>query len=105
LRYGAGLKGKIGHAMSLGLPVVTTQIGAEGMQLTDGVHVLIADDADAFSAAVARLYNDEALWTSLQRAAAAHIERNFSDAAVDNILRRLFAGEIASARAPHEVTA
>ena len=105
LRYGAGMKGKIGQAMSLGLPVVTTQIGAEGMQLADGVHALIADDADAFSAAVVRLYNDEALWASLQRGAAAHIERNFSDGAVHNILRRVFAGEIASAKAASEVTA
>ena len=30
LRYGAGMKGKIGHAMSHGLPVVTTSVGAEG---------------------------------------------------------------------------
>ena len=99
LRYGAGLKGKIGQAMSLGLPVVTTQIGAEGMQLSDGAHALIADDADAFSSAVIRLYNDEALWTSLQQAAAAHIERNFSEGAVQNILRQLFANGNAAANA------
>ncbi len=98
LRYGAGMKGKIGQAMSLGLPVVTTQIGAEGMQLVDGTHALIADDASAFATAVVRLYNDEVLWMSLQGAAAAHIERNFSDAAVQNILRRLFWGEEASAK-------
>ena len=30
LRYGAGMKGKVGQSMSLGLPVVTTAIGAEG---------------------------------------------------------------------------
>ena len=105
LRYGAGLKGKIGHAMSLGLPVVTTQVGAEGMGLADSIHALIADDADALSTAVARLYNDEALWTSLQRAAAAHIERNFSEGVVQNILRRLFAGEDASAKTASGVTA
>jgi glycosyltransferase involved in cell wall biosynthesis len=105
LRYGAGMKGKIGQAMSLGLPVVTTKIGAEGMQLADGAHALIADGVDAFSTAVARLHDDEVLWTSLQRAAAAHIERNFSDGVVRNILRRLCAGEIASAKAASEVTA
>ncbi len=98
LRYGAGMKGKIGQAMSLGLPVVTTRIGAEGMQLVDGTHALIADDASTFATAVVRLYNNEVLWTSLQGAAAAHIERNFSDAAVENILRRLFWGEEPSAK-------
>ena len=98
LRYGAGMKGKIGHAMSLGLPVVTTRIGAEGMQLVDGTHALIADEASAFAMAVVRLYNDEVLWASLQGAAAAHIETNFSDAAVQNILRRLFWDEKPSAK-------
>ena len=105
LRYGAGMKGKVGQAMSLGLPVVTTHIGAEGMRLADGVHALIADDAEAFAGAVIRLYNDEALWTSLQQAAAAHILRNYSDTAVEEILRRLFANEAVSARAASEVTA
>ncbi len=98
LRYDAGMKGKIGQAMSLGLPVVTTRIGAEEMQLVDGTHALIADDANAFATAVVRLYNDEALWTSLQGAAAARIERNFSDAAVQNLLRRLLWGEEPSAK-------
>lgn len=96
LRYGAGMKGKVGQAMSLGLPVVTTPVGAEGMQLVDGVHALIAEDAGAFAAAVVRLYNDEALWTSLQRAAALHIERNFSEDAVRKILERVLASEVAS---------
>ena len=31
LRYGAGMKGKVGHSMGFGLPVVTTGIGAEGL--------------------------------------------------------------------------
>jgi len=96
LRYGAGMKGKVGQAMSLGLPVVTTHIGAEGMQLADGIHALIADDADSFSAAVVRLYDDEALWTSLQGAALEHIKNNFSDNAVRKTLQRLFASEVAA---------
>ncbi|HQV34495.1 MAG TPA: glycosyltransferase, partial [Calditrichia bacterium] len=38
LRYGAGMKGKIGEALSWGLPVVSTTIGAEGMGLKDETH-------------------------------------------------------------------
>ena len=41
LRYGAGVKGKIGQSMAFGLPVVTTSIGAEGMYLEDGVSAMI----------------------------------------------------------------
>ena len=65
LRYGAGMKGKVGQAMSLGLPVVTTSIGAEGMGLVDGVHALIADTSAGFAEAIERLHQDRQLWESL----------------------------------------
>src|SRR5262249_5522780 len=41
LRYGAGMKGKIGHALEYALPVVTTPIGAEGVGLRDGENASI----------------------------------------------------------------
>lgn len=62
LRYGAGMKGKNGHAMSHGLPVVTSTVGAEGMGLQDGRHALIRDDPEAFAAAVVELYTQPQLW-------------------------------------------
>jgi len=65
LRYGAGMKGKVGHALAFGLPVVTTPIGAEGMELTDGVHALIREGADEFADAVVALYRDRDLWTRI----------------------------------------
>ena len=64
LRFGAGMKGKIGHSMSFGLPVVTTSIGAEGMDLVDRKHALIADSPEDFARAVVELYGDERLWES-----------------------------------------
>ena len=45
LRYGAGVKGKVNLAMSYGLPVVATAPSVEGMFLTPGEDVLVADDA------------------------------------------------------------
>jgi O-antigen biosynthesis protein len=65
LRYGAGMKGKNGQAMSFGLPVVTTSIGAEGMGLVDGVHALIRDDAASLAKAVVDLYTDSERWELL----------------------------------------
>ncbi|HNV86592.1 MAG TPA: glycosyltransferase [Candidatus Omnitrophota bacterium] len=65
LRYGAGMKGKIGTAMSSGLPVVTTSVGAEGMGLAHERHALIADDPEKFAAEVVRLYQDRMLWECL----------------------------------------
>ena len=79
LRYGAGMKGKIGHSMSHGLPVVTTTVGAEGLALTDGVDVLLADSADAFAEAVVRLYMDDDLWRRMAHASLAHVRQHFSE--------------------------
>jgi hypothetical protein len=55
------MKGKVGEAMANGLPVVVTKIGAEGMELTDGVTALIADSAEEFADAVVRLLRDQPL--------------------------------------------
>uniref|UniRef100_F4CE91 Glycosyl transferase family 2 n=1 Tax=Sphingobacterium sp. (strain 21) TaxID=743722 RepID=F4CE91_SPHS2 len=65
LRYGAGMKGKIGQSLEYGLPVVTTTIGAEGMNLENGKNVLIADDADNFAKKVIDIYTDEVLWNEV----------------------------------------
>ena len=65
LRYGAGVKGKIGSAMAVGLPVVTTPIGAEGMSLTDEKNILIAESAEQFADSIVRLYTEETLWNRI----------------------------------------
>jgi O-antigen biosynthesis protein len=78
LRYGAGVKGKIGQSMAHRLPVVTTSIGAEGMHLEDGVSAMIADDESSFSQKVIELYQDQGLWEVLSHNACEIIEQYFS---------------------------
>ena len=78
LRYGAGMKGKIGHSMAYGLPLVTTFIGAEGIGLINGKNALIADEPDNFAHAVVNLYNDENLWRKLSTNSRDHIASNYS---------------------------
>ncbi len=58
LRYGAGIKGKIGTSLSHGVPCVATPIAAEGMPLVDGPDVLVAETPEDFAAAVVRAYSD-----------------------------------------------
>jgi O-antigen biosynthesis protein len=65
LRYGAGIKGKIGTAMALGLPVVATSLAAEGMSLNTGEHILVADGPEAFANAIGKIYQNEELWHSI----------------------------------------
>ena len=44
LRYGAGIKGKLVRSLAYGLPSVASSLAVEGMQLTDGREVLVADE-------------------------------------------------------------
>jgi polysaccharide biosynthesis protein PslH len=68
LRIGGGTRLKIFEAMAMGKPVVSTTVGAEGLPLEPGTHVLLADSADDFAAAVVRLFRDDAARTRIGEA-------------------------------------
>lgn len=89
LRFGAGVKGKINMAMSHGVPVIATTLAVEGMQLSAGTDVLIADDANAFVEAVARLQRDQALWDRLSEHGRYNVHQHFSAAAAATVLHRV----------------
>jgi glycosyltransferase involved in cell wall biosynthesis len=59
LLHGGGTRLKILEAMALGTPVVATRKGAEGLYLTDGEDILIADTAEEFADATVRLMCDD----------------------------------------------
>lgn len=90
LRYGAGVKGKINLSMAHGQPVVATSVAVEGMHLRDGHDVLVGDNAEAFAAAVLRLYRDESLWQSLATHGRENVQRHFSMEAAAETVRRVF---------------
>jgi GT2 family glycosyltransferase/glycosyltransferase involved in cell wall biosynthesis len=64
MTYGAGMKGKMGQAMAAGLPLVTTSVGAEGLDLVDGRDCFIADDAEEFATKCLHLYDDAVCWAN-----------------------------------------
>ncbi|HKE36764.1 MAG TPA: glycosyltransferase, partial [Candidatus Baltobacteraceae bacterium] len=75
LRFGAGMKGKIGQACEYALPVITTPVGAEGIGLHDGENAsVVAADAEAFARAIVVLYGDAERWQRYSRAAAKTLE-------------------------------
>ncbi|MBI5099766.1 MAG: glycosyltransferase [Nitrospirae bacterium] len=90
LRYGAGMKGKIGHSMGYGLPVVTTTIGAEGIGLTNFRNALISDEPKEFAEFAIRLYKDKELWNRISRNSILHIKENYSPIVIENIVSRIF---------------
>jgi O-antigen biosynthesis protein len=90
LRYGAGMKGKVGQSLAFGLPVVSTSVGAEGMDLLDGVNALIPDEEALFAQAIIRLSRDDALWSELQERGLDLVKRTLSIDSVRGKVEQLF---------------
>ena len=61
LRIGGGTRLKVFEAMAAGIPVVSTRVGVEGLEVTDERHVLLADSAADFGTATLRLLKDRKL--------------------------------------------
>ena len=78
LHAGGGMRVKILDAWLWGQPIVSTPIGAEGIELRDGENILIAGDADAFAAAVCRLLTDPPLNARLRAAGRAWVEEKYA---------------------------
>ncbi len=86
IRAGGGTRIKILEAFALGVPVVATRLGAEGIDAIDGTHLLLADDAAAFAAACVRLKNDPDTAGALARHAALLVAQNHSPARIGTAL-------------------
>jgi|GEM_PF-119698 len=67
LHAGSGMRIKLAEALAAGRPVVTTSKGMEGLDLEHGVHVLVADTAEAMSNALVRVLTDAELALQLGR--------------------------------------
>ena len=65
VRFGTGMRGKVLEALAMARPVVTTSLGAEGLGATQGHHLLVADGAEAFAAAIGRVLDDAELAAAL----------------------------------------
>jgi glycosyltransferase involved in cell wall biosynthesis len=65
LRIGGGTRLKVLEALALGAPVVSTSKGVEGLAVSSGKDVLIADDPQAFAQAVGRVFEDQELQKTL----------------------------------------
>jgi polysaccharide biosynthesis protein PslH len=77
LRVGGGTRLKVLEALATGLPMVSTRLGAEGIDLVDGEHALLADAPAAFADAAVRLLTDVALRERLSRQARSFAEEHY----------------------------
>lgn len=78
LRLGGGTRLKILEAMALGTPVVSTSKGAEGLDVTPGKDLLVADTPEAFARAVVDVLDSSGLAESLRASARALIARQYT---------------------------
>ncbi len=82
LRIGSGTRLKIFEAMAMGKAVVSTTVGAEGLTVTHGKDIVLADEPSEFAAAVTQLLQSGDRRTALGQAARELVAQNFSWAAV-----------------------
>lgn len=87
LRVGGGTRLKIVEAMGAGRPIVSTTIGAEGLAVEDGVHVLLRDNGEAFADAAAQILQDPRRFESIGLAAKRLAESTYSWQAISESLR------------------
>jgi glycosyltransferase involved in cell wall biosynthesis len=82
LRFGAGMKGKVGEAMAAGIPVITTDFGAQGLDITSGEQLIIASTAAEFSEQINNLISDSAKRKYIGEQGHLFIESRYSTQAV-----------------------
>jgi sugar transferase (PEP-CTERM/EpsH1 system associated) len=82
LRVGGGTRLKILDAMAMGKAVVSTTVGAEGLDLTPGEDIVLADEPRDFADRVVELLDDDTRRVSIGQAARATAERRYSWSAI-----------------------
>lgn len=78
LRAGGGTRIKIYEAMAMGVPIISTRIGAEGLPVTHDSDILLADEPAAFAHEILRLAEQPDLQARLARQARMNVENHYS---------------------------
>jgi glycosyltransferase involved in cell wall biosynthesis len=78
MRDGGGTRLKILDALSMGVPIVATQMALEGIDVVAETDVLVANEPDEFIRQIQRLVGDQSLWDQLRTNGRAFVERHFA---------------------------
>jgi glycosyltransferase involved in cell wall biosynthesis len=78
LLFGSGMKVKVLDAMARGMPTVTTPVGAEGIEIENGKHLLVAEDPSTMASHIDGLLTDPELWQRLQHYSRALIHERYT---------------------------
>lgn len=77
-RLARGVQNKVLQAFACGLPVISTSMGAEGIECVQGEHILIANNDVEFFNAVEKLESDNELLTAIKNNALSLIHQQYS---------------------------
>ncbi len=92
LKSGSGIRLKILEAMSAGKAVISTTIGAQGIDYKDGTNIIIADSAETFAEAVVQLTEDQPFCQAMSKQARQLIMDHYSNQRVVNRLLTFYRG-------------
>jgi glycosyltransferase involved in cell wall biosynthesis len=90
LRIGSGTRLKILEALAMGKAIVSTTVGAEGLDLRDGEEILIADEPTAFADAVIRLLTDSELRRRVGETGRIRVEQDYDWRSIGKKLYTLY---------------
>lgn len=93
IRVGAGTRFKILEAAAYGKPIVSTTVGAEGIELRDGKEIFLRDDAASFAEGCLRILGDVSLGERLGVAARMVIQQRYErDVVIDDVRKAIASG-------------
>ena len=97
---GGSTRLKIVEAMAWGTPVVSTRIGAEGLAVTHGENILLADTPADFASAIERLIKDRDLWQRIAQGGRRLVEECYSTDRMNHQLQLMLSGLTSNQKQP-----
>jgi len=92
LRYGAGIKNKVVEAMAYGVPLVTTEVGAQGLEGLDAI-VPVTSDPVVFASHVCAVLTNDDIWRNVSQQGAGFVARRFSADAMARTMAEALAAD------------
>ncbi|WP_395741438.1 glycosyltransferase [Prosthecobacter sp.] len=102
LRIGGGTRLKIPESMAMGTPVISTTIGAQGLNLVHGMDILLADTADMFAHYTERMLHDDVLRQKVEERSMQTCRARFGWSGLGKQLSSYYAQHFQPAKHSHE---
>ncbi|MCL4360441.1 glycosyltransferase [Patescibacteria group bacterium] len=87
---GSGIRIKILEAMTAGVPIVSTSVGAEGIPVTHGKNIYLADNPANFAKCISLLLTEKKLHHKVSNNAKAFVRKHYNSALLDKTLKTMF---------------